>query len=363
MNKTNFSSVNKIAVFRATALGDFIFALPALEALHDTYPQAELVYLGRAWHADFVPGRLPGQHRVIALPPAQTNEDIRQGLVVDPLLEVDLLRPLRAEQFDLALQMHGGGEYSNPFVLALGARHTVGLKSPRAVALERWTPYQYYQNETARMLEVVSLAGALPSSLQPCLPVLERDLVEAAPILEMLRGPFVVIHPGSTDPRRCWSPVKFAGVGDYCASQGLAVVLTGTELEAERIQAVAAEMHAPALNLCGRLSLAGLVGLLSRAALFIGNDSGPLHIAHAVGAPTVGLFWVEYMLNSLPLMRQNFYPLIAWSRFCPRCGQYLDKAEADQPYGPCMHDVSLVEEIRPEDVIQAAGVMLSAQAN
>jgi ADP-heptose:LPS heptosyltransferase len=167
-----------------------------------------------------------------------------------------------------------------------------------------------------------------------------------------------VIHPGSTDPRRCWSPEKYAATADWIAGQGLEIVLTGQGEDASRVQAVQSSMHAPATNLCDRLNLPGLTGLLSQAELFLGNDSGPLHLAIAVGARAVGLFWVENILNSLPLLRNNFYPLIAWQRQCPRCGSYVNKSEADQPSGPCTHYVPFVEEISPQDVIQGVEIML-----
>jgi ADP-heptose:LPS heptosyltransferase len=347
-----YPNVEKIAVFRATALGDLIFALPALDALRETYPQAEIVYLGRAWHTSFLPGRLAGRHRVVAVPPARTAEHIIQGLVIDPEAEAEFIRQMQAEQFDLALQMHGAGEYSNPFIRGFHPRLSAGLKSARAEALDRWIPYVYYQNEVARLLEVAALAGACTAtaSLQPRLPVLESDRTAAAPFLESIRRPFAVLHPGSADPRRRWSAEKYATAADWMAAQGLEVILTGQGEDAFSIQAVAASMRAPVTNLCDRLSLAGLVGLLSQAALFVGNDSGPLHLALAVGTRAVGLFWTEYALNSLPLFRKNFYPLIAWQRHCPRCGRFLDKQEADQPAGPCTHYVSLIEEITAEEV-------------
>lgn len=363
MRQSVLTDIHKIAVFRATALGDFIFVLPALDALRNTYPDAEIVYLGRTWHTAFLPGRLPGPLRVIAVPPAVTGAQISQGLVINPAAEKQFYQAMQAEGFDLALQMHGAGEYSNPFILNCHPRFSVGLKSPQAVPLDRWIPYVYYQNEVTRMLEVAGLVGAwgAPGDLQPHLPVLESDLLEAAPILEHLLRPFVVLHPSSTDPRRCWSPAKFSAVGDACAALGLQVVLIGTEIEAERVRAVMEGMQAHVTNLCGRLGLPGLVGLLSRADLFIGNDSGPLHLALSVGVRAVGLFWAEYIINSLPLLRENFYPLIAWRRICPTCGKYLDKSEADLPPGSCKHEVSFIEEIAPLDVIHAVEALLDAK--
>ena len=349
------ADVKKIAVLRASALGDLIFALPALDALRSAYPGAQLIYLGRKWHAEFLPGRLPGAHRVIALPPPPTLELILQGKVMDPAAEADFLRGMREEELDLAIQMQGAGRTSNPFVQSLEARVTAGMRGTDAPPLDRWLPYGYYQNEVARLLEVASLVGATPSAsaLQPVLNVLEGDLAEAGPWIDTANGPYVVLHPGSTDPRRCWSPEKFAAVGDFCAGQGLAVMLVGAAYDSSRVDAVARAMRSPVVNLCDQLSLSGLVGLLSRAALFVGNDSGPLHVALAVGARAVGLFWVEYIVNSMPLGRSRFSPLIAWNRTCPICGRYCEKPEIDSPSPGCAHEGSFIEEIQPEQVIAA----------
>jgi ADP-heptose:LPS heptosyltransferase len=361
MENSVFPEISKIAVLRATALGDLVFALPALEALCGAYPQAELVFLGREWHHVFLPGRLPGVHRVVIVPPARNKEQISQGWVIDPAAADDFIQQMRGEHFDLAVQLHGAGDYSNPLIKAFEPRYAVGLKSPGAAPLDRWIPYRYYQNEIIRALEVVGLTGAsLPSNRwMPQLRHLTADALEAAPVVEQLHRPFAVLHPGSTDPRRCWSPEKFAVVGDFLAAAGFAVVLTGTSIESGRVSAVMERMRAPANNLCGRLSLSGLAGLLAQAALFVGNDTGPLHLALAAGTKAIGLFWVEYIVNSLPLTRAGFTPLIAWRRDCPRCGLFLNKEEIDDPSSSCTHGVSLLEEILPAEVIREVEALIA----
>ena len=358
MNATLVPHVKKIAVLRPTALGDMIFALPALNALHTAYPAAEIVYLGRDWHAAYLPGRLPGAARVLAVPPPR-GAHIAMGLVIDPEQEAPFLRQMQAEHFDIALQMQGGGGHSNPFIQAFYPRVSAGARAPDAPPLDRWIPYTYYQHEVIRNLDVVALVGAHLSTerLTPHLPVLASDLAAAAPLLEGLRGPFAVLHPGSTDPRRCWSPLKFAAVADFLHEQHhLHIVLTGVTYENERLNEVQRHMRSPSINLCSQLSLPALTGVLSRAALVVSNDTGPLHLALAVGTRAVGLFWSEYVVNSLPLARASFLPLISWERICPRCGQPIHKTELDDPDFPgCAHEVSFLESILPEQVMAAAG--------
>ncbi|MBE0699082.1 MAG: glycosyltransferase family 9 protein [Anaerolineaceae bacterium] len=299
---------------------------------------------------------------VIAVPSPRGKEEIRRGLVIDPAAEHDFTMQMQAEQFDLALQLQDAGEYSNSFLRAFAPRYLVGLKSANAAPLDHWIPYLHYQNEVVRALEVVGLAGASLSSdrLLPHLNLLDKDYSDAAPIVEQLHRPFAVLHPGSTDPRRCWSPQKFAEVGDFLAASGFSILLTGTSIESGRVNAVAEAMRAPVINLCGRLGLLGLAGLLAQAALFVGNDTGPLHLALAVGAKAVGLFWAEYIVNSLPLTRVTFYPLIAWQRTCPGCGAFLIKKEIDHPSGSCAHGYSMLEEIGSADVIRGVKALIAS---
>ncbi len=113
--------------------------------------------------------------------------------------------------FDIACQMHGGGRFSNPFVLRLGARHTVGTRTKDAEPLERNLDYVYYQNEPDRWLEVAGLAGAptiiSPPLLLPPKPEHQQNIVG---LRDPQRASLVVVHPGATDPRRRWPASNFA---------------------------------------------------------------------------------------------------------------------------------------------------------
>src|SRR3954454_10948315 len=107
--------VRKIVVLCPSPIGDSVFALPALHALKHTYPEAELVLVGMQWHLEFLRGRPGPVDRVLVMPPVAgvgAPADAR----FDPALVQAFLHRLRARRFDLAVQMFGGGRYSNPFV-------------------------------------------------------------------------------------------------------------------------------------------------------------------------------------------------------------------------------------------------------
>ncbi|GAC1393078.1 MAG: glycosyltransferase family 9 protein [Ktedonobacteraceae bacterium] len=336
----------KIAVLRANALGDFIFILPAMEALRTTYPNAEIVLLAKQWHADFLKDRPGPIDRVIVVPPYGGVSE-KPDFVGDADEHERFFTAMMRECFDLAIQLHGGGRYSNPFLLRLAAKMTIGLKTPDAVFLDRWMPYIYFQNETLRYKEAVSLVGATTSTLEPRLSVTKQDRDEAADIVADTGRPLVALHPGASELQRCWPVEKFAAVGDALAAVGAQVMVTGTKHEQHLVEGVVNTMRADALNVCNRLSLNGFAGLLSRCSVVISNDSGPLHLASAVGAATVGIYWCFNFINAGPFTRMRHRACISWQTLCPVCG-------VDQSRVSCEHRDSAVASISTEDVIEAA---------
>jgi len=327
-------------------------ALPALQALRAAYARAEIVLLGQAWHKRLLDGRPGPIDRVVVVPPyngvSEPEPLARETVAAPPPSQVDdFFDSMARERLDLAIQLHGGGRHSNPFVLRLGAGITAGLKTPDAAPLDRWVPYVYFQPEVLRYLEAVSLVGARPDVLQPQLAVTEADLAEALGVVPDTGRPLVAIHPGAGDRMRRWPPEKFAAVGDALSAMGAQVVVTGgRQDERALVDAVVEQMRAPAQAVWGRLSLGGLAGLLSRCRVVVAGDSGPLHLASAVGAATVGIYWCGNLITAGLPTRARHRPVVSWTLNCPSCGSHTIHA-------PCDHSVSLVEDVSAEEVIAA----------
>lgn len=335
--------VRRIAVLRANAIGDFLLALPGIEAIKDAYPDAEVTLLGRQWHAAFLDGRPGPVDEVVALPPITGVSTAEEGHRAPG----EVLEHLRERRFDLAVQIHGGGRHSNPFVLALGARMTAGLRTPDAPPLDRWVRYFHFQHETMRYLEVAALVGGENRRVEPRLTVTARDRAELGELPEGL----VAVHPGATDPRRQWPPERFAAVADRL---GRPVVITGSEAERDLVTRVAEAMTRPALPLAGKLSLGGLAALYERCDLVVANDTGPRHLAAAVGTATVGIYWCGNLINAGPLSRHRHRPLVSWTPACPACG-----ADGLHPASRrCACDVSWVADVPVEAVLEEAGDLL-----
>jgi ADP-heptose:LPS heptosyltransferase len=103
-------------------------------------------------------------------------------------------------------------------------------------------------------------------------------------------------------------------------------------------------MRQPSANAAGRLDLNGLTGVLARANLVVSNDTGPLHLAEALGRPTAGIYWCGNVINAGPLTRTRHRVAVSFRTVCPVC-------EADQGRGRCAHNPSFVDEVDVDDVL------------
>jgi ADP-heptose:LPS heptosyltransferase len=347
------TDVRRIAVLRGNALGDLVVALPALTALRTAYPDASVTLLGRAHHAELLCSRPSPVDEVVVLPLGAIGDEIGATMTADE--RAGFWNGLAERGWDLAIQLHGGGRNSNAALLGLRARVSVGSRTPDAPQLDRWISYEHYQPEVARYLEVVGLVGAPPVAIEPSLPVTAGDrdaLAQELPALD--DRPYVVLHPGATDPRRRWPVSSFAEAGAALRTDVLRMVITGTASERTLTGELLEALDGDAL-LAQDLSLRALVGLLSGAQVVISNDTGPLHVASAAGAPTVGIFWIGNLVNAGPMGRRRDRPQVSWRAACPVCGREVRG-------GRCGHDVSFVADVDVTDVVAAARSLLGAAA-
>jgi ADP-heptose:LPS heptosyltransferase len=385
--------VRKILVLVPHAVGDFVFTLPALHALRHAYPDAELALVGKAWHQELLNGRPGPVDKVLVLPPCP-GVGIPANAVADMALLQHFLEEVRGQGFDLAVQLFGGGRYSNPLVRSFGAHLEIGARADGAPPLDRWVRYAVPNNRRLAWLETVALVGARPVLLSEELIVTDADRNTAQGVLDgancpsaacapesasrqptsigagHLHGqeaarkrhrfptpsarPLVVLQPGSTDPRRCWPAESFAAVGDALAEQGATIAINGAAAEAALVREVSSRMRHQSIDLSGQLSLSGLCGLLDGAALMVSNDTGPLHMALAVGTPSVGIFWFTNLLDGTPLRQHLLHAALSLRLHCPVCG-------AENVSSRCPHDPSFVSDVPVEQVTSMATSLLHAR--
>jgi ADP-heptose:LPS heptosyltransferase len=352
-NDALIAGVQKIAILNPAAVGDFIVTLPAVHALKAAYRSAHIVYIGKQWHAEFLRGR-PGPIDGVAVVPTVPGVGAPLGCGYEQS-EIDaFLQTMRSHQFDLAFQMYGGGRYSNPFIRQFGARVSVGLRAPDAEPLDRCLLYVYLQNNRLRMLELAALAGANRMQLGRELEVSDRDRAEADIVLSTLQGKrLIVIHPGASDPRRRWPPEHFAAAADALADEGeTCIAVNGVAAEADLVSKVIRNMRYPAIDLCEKVSLSALCAVLERAALLISNDTGPLHMALAIGTPAVGIYWFSNLYLAGPLIQKNLRAALSPHVRCPVCG-------TENVHTRCPHDVSFVATVPVKEVLEMAFDLLN----
>jgi ADP-heptose:LPS heptosyltransferase len=349
--------VRRIAVLRANGIGDYVTIEPALTALRAAYPDAELTLLGARHHRALVEGRPGPCDRFVAVP---LMPGVRAGVGPDAdQQEVDaFFAGQQAYGYDLAVQMHGGGRFSNPVVRRLGARVTAGAATPDAAPLDREVPYSFNQHEVLRWLDVAAACGAPTVRRQPRLLVTAAELAEADEVLAG-RGPgrgagepgerggrggrTVAIHPGATDPRRRWPVERLVEVA--AALPGARVLLLGGPDERPRTEVAVSAATALGLrvaDLTGATGLGGLLGLLARTDLFLGNDSGPRHLAEALGTPTVAVFSNANLADVAPLSRVWHRVAVSWASRCAACGAPVQLA--------CGHDATALGDVGSDEV-------------
>ncbi|HKQ27760.1 MAG TPA: glycosyltransferase family 9 protein [Burkholderiales bacterium] len=274
----------KIAVLRALQLGDLLCAVPALRALKAEYPAARITLIGLPWARAFAARFRRYIYDFIEFPglPGLAERTCNAEQLPRFFEEV------KRRRYDLAIQMHGSGEVTNPLAVLLGARHTAGFYRTGRFCpdAERFVDWRDSEHEVLRYLRLLARLGipAQGSALE--FPLDDEDWREWS-ALGLQRDAYAVVHPGSQLASRRWPPERFAQVADALADEGLQVVLTGTQAESSITSAVKGRMRTEPIDLTGATTLGGLAALVARARMVVANDTGISHIAAALKAPSV----------------------------------------------------------------------------
>lgn len=300
----------QILLVRLRLIGDVVFTTPAIRALRRHYPDARLTYLVEAQAAPVVRAN-PHLDEVMVVRRsrglARVVEDWRLG------------RSLAARGFDLVIDFHGGPRGSWLTWLTR-APHRLGYQ----VAGRSWMYTQAVErprelrprHSVENQWDLLAALGIpAPTPREDPLEMAEDPAARASVDARLAAAglaadtPLVVMHVSAGNPFRRWPAASFAAVaaGLVASDRSRAVVLTAGPSESEAAEAVghAARVAAgPALAgrilRIGEFDLVELRALIGRAALYIGGDSGPLHIAGTTRTPVVGLFGPTLAVRSMP---------------------------------------------------------------
>ena len=280
------SEVKKIAVFRALQLGDMLCSIPAIRALRNAYPQAHITLIGLPW-AKTLTERFPNYFNTFHFFPGYPGLPEQS---FQPKAFTTFLMQIQQENYDLILQMQGNGCITNPLVALLNGRHTAGfyLETNYCPDEELYIEYPARSHEIERHIRLMNFLGIPSCGVELEFPLLDKDfeaLEEQQFPIEYKR--YVCVHPGSRSAARQWPTRYFAAAADFCAAQGLQVVLTGTKEELPLVNQVAQYMKSTPIIAAGKTSIGAVGALIKNAAVLVSNCTGVSHIAAAVKTPSV----------------------------------------------------------------------------
>ena len=279
----------RILVVKLDHLGDVLLATPVFSNLRRAYPQAQI-------HA------LVGDQGTLVL---QKHPDVdkiieysarffcRSGEPTRLHDAFQLFYKLSLQKYDLLIDLRGDW-LTVIFALFKGAGYRLdfaSLQVANKLGRSRFTG----SHEVERNLDVLRSAH-IPTPFKA--PTFHTTLADQRWVDDFLIGlgwdtdrPLVAIHPGSPIELKRWRGERFAALADWLIKHNGAVILfVGVKAESPLVARIQKQMCGKAMNITGKTNLARLAEILKRCDLFIGNDSGPMHLAAAVGTPTIGLY-------------------------------------------------------------------------
>ncbi|HEU5231058.1 MAG TPA: lipopolysaccharide heptosyltransferase II [Ktedonobacteraceae bacterium] len=359
----------RILVIRLDLIGDLVLSLPVVRLLKRTYPDAEIDLLA-----------IPSSAQVVTADP-----DLSEIIAYDPniwrrpkaLLQLQnwraakkLLRRLHTRQYDLAVSVFG--PWAAIMAVASGAKRRLGFGREGYpgfmtdnVPGRHWNPHDHL-HEVDYCLQLAQAAGATiqPGDRSPRLYVAPqaRQEVEALLLKEGMQPgkALIACHVSSNNGQsKRWPIPYWATLIDRLITELEAnVVLTGAPNDLPLIEDVTRRLHTHPLNLAGKTSLTQLAALLQRSNLLISGDSGPMHIAGAVGTPVLAIHGPTDPALSGPVSPHA--TILRSDIWCSPC--YFTKGPADCRFytTQCMKDItpnrvfSTVRDILQKDALQPA---------
>jgi heptosyltransferase II len=343
----------KILVRATNWVGDAIMALPALRAVRARFPEARIATVARPYVADIYHSQKICDE-LISYDPQGTHKGLSG--------RERLAQQLRAQKFDVALLLQNAFDAAW-LAWRAGVPERIGYaRDGRSLLLTRKIPVpkrgEIPAHEQFYYLELLRRAGwinSLPGESFVRLDVSDAHCRQAEETLSSAGArrnvPRIAIGAGASyGSAKCWPPDRFADfVNRFRSHTDADIILFGTATEQKVSDAIAAGIQGPSISLVGKTEIADLPALLSRCQLFVGNDSGAMHVAAAVGLPVVAIFGPTDPHGTAPIT--------------PRCTVVQEKPYCSPCFlRRCPIDHRCMISVRPEAVETAAiGWLRSAE--
>jgi heptosyltransferase I len=352
---------SKILLIKLSAVGDVVHTIPVLNRLRRRYPDAQIDWLVTSPIAELL-----RHHPAITDVIEFAREEWSSPWRLTPFVNyARLAASLRATGYDLVVDMHGQLRTAL-LAFATGAPVRVGFDRPRPevwAASDRefpelarqhawqgaregsWLAYTHHikvptldLHAVDRYLNVGPILGLEDGAADFSFPI---PAAASARIEQLLRGhaiadaQLLTLAPGTVWETKHWGSGKFAEVARHFMQKGFAVTLIGSRRERAVCDKVA-ELAPGAVNFAGETSLSELAALIRRSTICVTNDSGPMHLAVALGRPVVSVFGPTDPVWIGPYRREN--AVLKAALPCSPC--YLRQLSRCPHDHACMHDVS-----------------------
>jgi len=283
------SHMKRILITRTDRIGDVILSLPAVKAARKAFPGAHIAVIVQPRIPDILKGN-PDIDEVIVYDKNEAHKGIAKNF--------GFIRQLKAKRFDMALILHSTKRINLICFLA-GIPKRIGYARGKADFLltdrMEYTKKAGEKHEAEYSLDVLRHLGIEPEFSNPVIYVQAEDEKKAGEILRGLgvkQGErFAILHPGASCKSKMWSPENFAKIGDaLIESLKIKVMINLAPDQAVLGEKVIGIMGNKPIFFCDPTSLGELAALFKKSSLVISNDSGPVHIAAAVGTPVISIF-------------------------------------------------------------------------
>lgn len=322
---------NKILVRATNWVGDAVMSLPALRALRERYPHAHIAILAKPWVGDLY-GREPFCNEVIPYSPKTLGEKWAVG------------RSLAKCGFDMAILLQNAFEaaaiaYAARIPERIGyARDGRGFLLTKAIAVP-----EKKEHERFYYLELLKRAGTIEHI--PESDAIRLDGATAARVAGEARframgmGETIIgVSPGAAyGSAKRWLPERFAEAANRIAKElGAQVAIFGSAAERDVCEQVASAVTVPVHDFAGETTLGEYIDLAAASTVYLTNDSGPMHIASALGLPTVAIFGATDHVTTGPtgplarVVRENVECSPCLRRECPIDHRCMTRVSAER---------------------------------
>lgn len=324
-------SPERIAIIKPSALGDIAHSLPVLTALRQRFPASHISWIVNSGYAPILQGH-PDLNEIIAF----DRGALRKSWLRGGLLFARFLNALRRQRFDLAIDLQGLFR-TGLMTLATRAPVRVGLASAREGATLGYTHRIDDRNDVRHAVDrywrIIEALGNAPAAKTFHVPVAEGARATVRSLLQSLPRPWIAVGVGSRWLTKRWPPEHFARLVYRAQAQfGGTAIFVGAPEEAELAEQAARLVSGPVCQVTGKTTLPELVALLSEADVMIANDTGPLHLAVALGRPVVAPYTCTLIEKTGPYAQDG--RAVATSVAC--AGSYLKVC----PRMVCMDDLA-----------------------